>query len=166
MLPGLGLGIVALTNGSPVGAAEAVVATFVDVVLYGASTRDWYPAYEAVFSHYFDPAGDLVDARRPASPAPPAALSAYAGVYRNDYFGDLVLSVEGDRLVGRLGPTGGFEIDLEPWDGDVFAFEISGEEAPPGSRSSASFAMAGGQAASVVLAYFDRWGLGTFLRAG
>ena len=112
------------------------------------------------------PAGDLVDARRPASPAPPAALSAYAGVYRNDYFGDLVLSVEGDRLVGRLGPTGGFEIDLEPWDGDVFAFEISGEEAPPGSRSSASFAMAGGQAASVVLAYFDRWGLGTFLRAG
>lgn len=165
MLPGLGLGVVALTNGSPVGAAEAVVAAFLDIVLYGHETRDWTPAYQAAFAHYFEPEGDLVDVARPANPAPPADLAAYAGVYRSEYFGDLRVTVDGDGLLGRLGPTGGFEIRLEPWNGDVFAFDVSGEEAPPGSRSSAAFTRSGAAATAVTLAYFDRWGLGTFTRS-
>ena len=165
LLPGLGLGIVALTNGSPVGAAEAVVSAFLDVVLYGHETRDWAPAYEAAFAHYFEPEGDLVDAVRPADAAPPAALDAYAGSYRSDYFGELQIAVSGDALVGRLGPSGGFELHLAPWDGDEFAFDVSGEEAPPGSRSSAVFELAGGHATAVTLGYFDRWGLGTFVRS-
>lgn len=165
LLPGLGLGIVALTNGSPVGAAEAVVSAFLDVVLYGAETRDWAPAYQAAFAHYFEPEGDLVDVARPADPAPPADLASYAGTYRSDYFGELRVAVDGDGLLGRLGPTGGFEIRLEPWDGDEFAFDVSGEEAPPGSRSSAVFERNGGDATAVTLGYFDRWGLGTFTRS-
>ncbi|HWK20478.1 MAG TPA: serine hydrolase [Microbacteriaceae bacterium] len=165
LLPGLGLGIVALTNGSPVGAAEAVVSAFLDVVLYGHETRDWAPAYEAAFAHYFEPEGDLVGATRPADATAPRELATYAGAYLSDYYGDLEITVDGDGLLGRLGPTGSFEIRLTPWDGDVFAFDVSGEEAPAGSRSSAAFDVTGASATSVTLAYFDRWGLGTFDRA-
>jgi len=165
LLPGLGLGIVALTNGSPVGAAEAVVAAFLDVALYGAETRDWTSAYRAAFAHYFEPEGDLVDVPRPADPAPSGDLAGYAGVYRSDYFGELRVTLEDGGLVARLGPTGAFELALTPWDGDEFAFDISGEEAPPGSRSSAVFARTAGAVTGVTLGYFDRWGLGTFTRS-
>lgn len=164
MYPGLGLGIVALTNGSPVGAAEAVVAAFSDIVLYGAETRDWAPAYQAGFAHYYEPEGDLVDATRPATAAAPADLDAYVGSYRNDYFGELTITRDDDALLGRLGPSRDFELNLEPWDGDTFAFGVSGEQAPAGSRSSAAFSMHGAQASSVQLNYFDRWGFGTFTR--
>lgn len=51
MLPGEGLGIIVLTNGSPVGAAEAVAAQFIDLAQFGepartgghSPTRCWHP---------------------------------------------------------------------------------------------------------------------------
>lgn len=166
MLPGLDLGIVALTDASPVGAAEAVVAAFTDEVLLGDVSRDWYPAFEGAFAHYFVPEGDLVDATRPSGAAPPAVLDVYAGTYVSDYFGELTIEPDGDGLRARLGPDGGFELHLEPWDGDVFAFDVFGEQAPDGSRSSAAFEVADGVAGSVLLAYFDQSGLGTWTRIG
>ncbi len=39
------------------------------------------------------------------------------------------------------------------------------ENAPEGSLSSASFARDGDAIGSVVLGYFDKWGLGTWVRA-
>lgn len=162
MLPGLGLGIVALTNGSPVGAAEAVVAEFTDLVLVGSAVRDWLPAYRGAFAHYFEPVGDLVGADRPADAAPPGPLSAYAGTYVNDYFGEAEVRIAGEGLVLRIGPA--VELELTPWDGDVFAFDLMSEEAPPGSRSSAAFEVVDGAATAVTLAYFDRFGLGTLTR--
>src|SRR5690606_6238535 len=59
IIPSAGIGIVVLTNGAPVGAAEAVVAQFTDVALYGQSTRDWYTAYHGVMQGLFAPQADL-----------------------------------------------------------------------------------------------------------
>ncbi len=106
VIPSLDLGIVVLTNGSPVGVAEAIASTFLDTVQFGATTRDWAAAFAQATSHYLEPSGDLIGATRPADAASPGPLADYAGTYSNTYFGDLVVSVDGDRLVGRLGPDG------------------------------------------------------------
>lgn len=164
LVPSLGLGVVALTNGAPVGAAEAIVSEFLDLVQYGETTRDWVEAYGQALAHYREPAGDLVDESAPSSPAAPSApLEAFAGTWSNEYFGPAEVSVEGDALVVRLGPDGGYEVPLEPWDGDVFAFTPSGENAPEGSRSSATFVL-GPTGATMTLQFFDTHGLGTWTR--
>ncbi|MFF2277618.1 serine hydrolase [Agromyces sp. NPDC058126] len=166
LVPSLGLGVVALTNGAPVGAAEAIVSEFLDLVQYGESTRDWGEAYGAALAHYREPAGDLVDESAPASPAAPSAsLESFAGTWSNEYFGPAEVAVEGGALVVRLGPDGGSEISLEAWDGDVFAFTPDGENAPEGSRSSATFVLGDAAGTSTMtLQFFDVNGLGTWTR--
>lgn len=175
LVPALDLGVVALTNGAPVGAAEAIVSEFLDRVQYGEATRDWLAAYGAALGHYFEPAGDLAGERRPADPAPPRSLADYAGTWQNPYYGEAVVAVDeaSSGLVVRLGNGGATELELEPWDGDVFAFEPGGENAPAGSRSSAAFVLGGGSADasgavasgdSMTLNFYDTSGLGTWTR--
>ncbi|WP_404432371.1 serine hydrolase [Microbacterium lacus] len=164
IVPELGLGIAAITNGGPVGAAEAIVAEFLDRVQFGDATRDWLADYGLALGHYHAPAGDLVDEEAPASPAPPRPLEEYAGSWSNAYFGAAVVEVAGDGLLARLGPDGSYELDLTHWDGDVFSFVPSGENAPEGSISSATFAIgAGGE--TMTLDFFDTNGLGTWTRS-
>lgn len=164
MIPALDLGIVVLTNGSPVGVPEAIAAEFFDLVQYGEVTRDWVTDMAGFFEAYYIPAGDLADQTRPSSPAAPGPPADYAGTYSNAYFGDLVVSVDGDGLVGALGPDGGHTFPIEPWDGDTWSFVPMGENSPEGSLSSASFVRDGEAIGSVVLGYFDKWGLGTWVR--
>lgn len=166
LVPELDLGIVVLTNGTPVGLPESVSAQFLDLVQYGELTRDWLPLMAQFFiGVYGAPEGDLAGEDAPANAAPPAAASEFAGTYTNDYFGDLVVTADGDTLTGALGPEGGYTFGIEPWDGDTWSFVPTGENAPPGSLSSAGFSRDGGRVASVTLGYFDRWGLGTWVRA-
>jgi len=40
-VPGEQLGIVVLTNAYPIGVAEALGTTFLDLALYGKPTQDW-----------------------------------------------------------------------------------------------------------------------------
>lgn len=123
--------------------------------------RDWLTDYGQAFAHYYEPAGDLAGEDRPADAADPGPLDAYAGTWTNPYYGDAVVAVEGDALVVRLGPDGGYELELEPWNGDEFAFVPTGENAPWGSKSSATFAVGGG---AMTLQFFDTDGLGTWAR--
>ena len=164
IVPELGLGVVALTNAGPVGAAEAIVAEFLDRVQFGESTRDWYPAYNGALAHYYAPAGDLAGETAPADPAASGPLESFVGTWSNEYFGDAVVELDGDTLVVKLGPDGGYEFDLEPWDGDTFAFVPTGENAPDGSLSSATFALGGGAGDRMTLQFFDANGLGTWTR--
>jgi CubicO group peptidase (beta-lactamase class C family) len=165
IVPELGLGVVALTNAGPVGAAEAIVAEFLDRVQFGESTRDWYTAYNGALGHYYAPAGDLADATAPADPAASAPLDQFAGTWTNEYFGDAVVELDGDTLTVRLGPDGGYSFDLERWDGDTFAFVPTGENAPYGSRSSATFELGGGAGRDrMTLQFFNANKLGTWTR--
>lgn len=165
IVPALGLGIVVLSNGAPVGAVEAIVAEFHDHVLAGGATRDWYAGYHQALAGMLAPAGDLAGAARPVAPRPPpATLAAYAGTYENTYFGPARVTVEDGRLVLRLGPGAGQAFPLEPWDGDRFAMAPRSENAGFGSRSSVVFAHDGGRPASLVVAYLDGTGLATWRR--
>jgi len=164
IVPELGLGIVVLTNAGPVGAAEAIAAEFLDRVQFGKSTRDWLTDYGHALGSYYNPAGDLAGEEAPASPAPARPLEEYAGTYQNDYFGQAEVVASGDALVVRLGPDGGYEVELEPWDGDTFAFVPTGENAPDGSRSSATFVLDPAGGATLTLQFFDTNELGTWTR--
>ncbi len=164
LIPDLDLGIVVLTNAAPVGLAEAVIAQFFDLVQFGHITRDWIADAKKAFAPYLQPAGDLVDKERPAQPRPPAAAADYAGSYTSPYFGPMRVEQTPDGLVAALGPGGRYRVPLTAWDGDVFSFVPTGENAPAGSRSSATFTRSGPAVASVRLAFFDGDGLGTFVR--
>lgn len=158
MLPAAGLGIVVLSNGEANGVAEGIAGRFADIAQYGSPRRDWLTLYRGVFDTMSAPMGALAGKDRPAEAAPPRPLAEYAGVYRNDYFGDATVLVDGDGLRLLLGPTGRW--DLSPWDGDVFTFRPTGENATEGTVSQATFGTDG----SLVLEYFDQHGLGTFRR--
>jgi CubicO group peptidase (beta-lactamase class C family) len=164
VVPELGLGIVVLTNAGPVGAAEAIAAEFLDRVQFGKSTRDWLTDYGHALGSYYNPAGDLAGEEAPASPAPARPLEEYAGTYQNAYFGQAEVVASGDTLAVRLGPDGGYEVELEPWDGDTFAFVPTGENAPDGSRSSATFVFEADGGAALTLEFFDANKLGTWSR--
>src|SRR5690606_35892286 len=87
ILPSADAGIVALTNATPSGVAEALTAQFADLVQFGEIREDWYRLYRELMAPLEQPQGSLVGRPRPADPAPPAPLSTYVGTYHNDYWG-------------------------------------------------------------------------------
>lgn len=158
-IPELNLGIIVLTNGAPVGAAEAVAAEFMDIVQYRETPRDWVSDAAGFFAPYTAPSGDLVDETRPTNPSEPPALDTLAGTYESDYFGTMIVENVGGALRGKLGPTANVILDFENWDGSTFEYSPTSESAPAGSKASAVFAEDG---SSVVLTSFDAQGLGTW----
>lgn len=174
MIPDLDLGIVVLTNGAPSGVPESIVSEFVDLVQFGEETRPWLDLWPSVFAHFSDPAGDLVGEDPPAGAAAAGPAADYVGTYTSPYFGNFVVTEENGILTGALGPEGGYTFTIDPWDGDTLAFVPTGENALPGSLSSAVFAREGEQITGVTLTYFNTFpapgqepnGLGVFTRTG
>jgi CubicO group peptidase (beta-lactamase class C family) len=87
MYPGEGLGIVVLTNGAPLGIAEAVVETFTDRATTGEPSRDWLAFVHDYFAPMVFPVAETDFDAPPADAAPSAPLSDYVGSYRNDFIG-------------------------------------------------------------------------------
>jgi CubicO group peptidase (beta-lactamase class C family) len=164
ILPDADLGIVVLTNAAPVGAAEALAASFLDLAQFGEITRDWVGDYAVATAGNIAPAGDLVDQSPPAAAGPSRDLGFYAGRYTSSYFGDAVVTVNDGSLEVALGPDRGYRFTLEEWDGDTFAFVPTGENAPQGSHSSVVFTSGGSRASSLTIDFFDTNGLGTWTR--
>jgi len=174
MIPDLNLGIVVLTNGAPSGVPEMIVSEFVDLVQFGKETRPWMDLWPTVFAKFSDPAGDLAGEKAPAGAAPAGPARDYVGTYTSPYFGNFVVTEENGTLTGALGPEGGYTFQVDPWDGDTLSFVPTGENALPGSLSSAVFVREGGQITGVTLTYFNKFpeeeqepnGLGVFTRIG
>jgi CubicO group peptidase (beta-lactamase class C family) len=158
VIPSADVGIVVLTNASPIGMPEALAAQFTDLVQFGRLQRDWVPLFEGYLAPLLAPTGSLVGVPRPARPAPPRPNAAYAGTYQNAYYGPLQVVDNRGTLELRLGPRPAV-FRLTHWDGNVFTFTPTGENAPPGTISKASFSEG-----RVVLEYYDGQGLGSFLR--
>lgn len=159
IVPSAGIGIVVLTNGAPVGAAESVAASFIDTALYGKPTRDWYAAYHGAMKGFFEPQADLSAQARPAKPAPAKALSAYTGRFDNAYYGAAdILEAEGG-LVLVLGPKG-MRFPVRHWDGDTFAFSPAGEAELVDSLASIVFKTEQGKASGFDIKFYDDNGLG------
>jgi hypothetical protein len=164
-MPGEDLAIVTLTNGRPIGVAEAVGAAFLDVAQNGKQTVDWV----GFLGHVFE-SMDAADAPKvdytdtPAKPKPARALTDYVGEYGNSYYGPLVVSGDGDELSITMGPHAApTSFALTHFNGDTFSFETIGENA--NGLSGAIFTLGeSGKPSKVVLDYYDRTGLGTFVR--
>ena len=70
-LPGAGLGVVVLTNGSANGLAESVAADFMDLAQFGEIRQDWWKLYSASLGSLSDPVGELVGQSPRRMPLPP-----------------------------------------------------------------------------------------------
>ncbi|MDX1870835.1 serine hydrolase [Mycolicibacterium sp. 120266] len=149
LLPSADVGIVALTNATPSGVAEALTAEFADLVQFGDVREDWYGLYHQALTGLSDPVGSLVGKQPPAHPAPAQPLSRYVGSYRNDYWGPAVVAERDGRLTLTLGPRGD-SVDLRHWDGNTFTFAMITENSPPGSISKATF-----DGPKLTLEYYD-----------
>jgi CubicO group peptidase (beta-lactamase class C family) len=163
-VPSLGLGIVVLSNAFPVGAVEALSASFVDLAQFGMVTRDWFAAYSKLMVGLTAPFGALSGKAPPASPSPPADLQSYAGVYDNAYYGPAVILRSDSGLVLKIGPEGS-QYPLRHWDGSVFAYTPSGENASDGSVSAVTFtAPSGSRASALAIEFYAESGRGEFIR--
>ena len=49
LVPSEDLGVVVLTNASPLGVVEGLASTFLDYALHGRPTQDWLAVYKQVF---------------------------------------------------------------------------------------------------------------------
>ncbi|MFC8508567.1 serine hydrolase [Streptomyces sp. NPDC057411] len=160
MLPGEQLGIVVLTNASPVGVADAVALDFFDIAEHGQPTRDWIPLVDALYQQQADEAVSKTDYAHPPADATPAkAPATYTGTYRNAYYGPAEITAAANgTLTLHLGPKPQ-AYPLTHYSGDTYSFETAGENAV--GRTGVTFKPDG---KSFTVEYLDGEGLGTFTR--
>jgi hypothetical protein len=141
VIPSADVAIVALTNAAPSGVPETLTAEFGDLVQFGEVREDWRKLYAAAFAPMEQPSGVLVGKSPPDKPAPARPLT------------------EKDRQLSlTIGPRP-VVYPLRHWDGDVFTFGLSNENASPGSISQAVF-----DGDTLTLEYYDADKMGTFTR--
>lgn len=158
VMPSEDLAIIALTNAAPFGVPETLTAQFLDLVQYGQVREDWAAIYRKEIGPENDPKGSLVGKHPPDNPVPPRPLSDYVGVYANDYWGPATVTERDGALQLALGPKNQ-TFTLSHWDSDIFTFNLTNENAPPGTISKATFA-----GNTLNLEYYDANKLGTFTR--
>jgi len=158
------LGIIVLTNAQPTGFAEATANQFFDLYHYGAPQQDWINLLGAAFKDMIDASNnattDYSKLSSPASPAPSKPFPAYAGIYRNNYYGRIEISEQGGALWMRL-PDNGALYTLSHWDGDTFTYRFEAEQGI-GTRG-VVFKMSGGTP-SVLIENLALEGDGVFVR--
>jgi CubicO group peptidase (beta-lactamase class C family) len=173
LLPAEQLGIVILSNASPIGLVEGIGHSFFDMVDTGTVTVDYIEiAREALAPLLAAATGSGMDYSKPPTDAQsPLDLAAYAGAYANDYFGDAFVEIEGDGLVLRLGPEQ-TAYPMRHFDRDVFAYlPIDGSPShrlgeSPYTESAVTFSIgAEERAISVAIENLDINQQGTFTRA-
>jgi hypothetical protein len=70
LVPAEQLGIVVLTNAYPIGVAEALGTTFLDIVLYGKPTQDWLVLFKQRFSTTLGTPLGFDYSKSPSAPTP------------------------------------------------------------------------------------------------
>lgn len=130
LLPGAGFGVLALANGSPIGVPEAFCLSVMEIARTGELTTDWMTVIAPAFVDMDKPTyGTGIDyAEPPADAAPPRALSAYAGTFTNDFYGDVVIAEAGAGLELRIGPEPQV-FPMTHYDADVWSYQPAGENA-------------------------------------
>ncbi len=145
LLPAADVGIVVLTNGSPVGAAEAITTGFTDLVRTGAMERDWLDFFGAIFGGLFVNRSAVAEPP-PAAAKPARSLDDYVGSYRNPYIGEVLVTRSGNKLSVTIGPKK-LTAPLTHYDGDTFSWLAPGGNGDP--VSAVTFAGGGDKAATM-----------------
>ncbi len=163
MLPNDELGIVALTNGMPIGVAEAMTFSFIDIVRTGSVQFDYVAALGPIFAEITAPQYGAVDYTVPPSEAlPPQSLDSYTGTYTNEYVGPVDIVQDGDRLMLSQGPRPD-SYPLDHWNRDTFTYLPIGEN--QNFTSGVTFTIGpDGIAERVTIEALDTKGMGTLER--
>jgi len=122
MLPELKLGIIVLTNQEEENAYEAIQWTIIDHYL-NAPRKDWVAAFvEARKQERADAAHAVAEAgaKRNAQSRPSLPLGAYAGRFRDPWYGDVAIEKSGDGLTIRFTHSPKLTGRLEHWQYDTF----------------------------------------------
>jgi CubicO group peptidase (beta-lactamase class C family) len=122
MVPDIKLGVVVLTNQESDAAFNAIGFSVADHYL-GASGMDWVDAYQKVGTRQgamVAAAEKKAAAARNAASGPSLPLEAYAGTYRDAWYGDVAIALEKGTLVMRFGHTPSLVGNLEHWQQDTF----------------------------------------------
>jgi CubicO group peptidase (beta-lactamase class C family) len=164
LVPSEQLGIVVLTNAYPIGIAEALGTTFLDLAPYGKPTQDWLVLFKQGFSN---PAaiGTVLGfdySKPPGSPSPASKNSAYLGSYANDFFGDISI-IEKEAGVAIVQGPKKMTFAMKHYDRDTFTYETEDENAV--GRSGITFTIGpDGKATQVVVENLNVRGEGAFKR--
>jgi CubicO group peptidase (beta-lactamase class C family) len=164
LLPGHQLGIAVLTNAQPIGVAEAVSQSFVDLALTGKVQRDWLGFLGPIFKTSMAPDyGTTTDySKPPQPPTPPLPADTYVDRYRNDLFGEILIATTNDGWVLKLGPKQ-TAFPMRHFDRDTFTYQPVGENAY--GPSAVTFMVgANRKAVSVTVENLDLNGQGIFFR--
>ncbi|MGH9097754.1 MAG: serine hydrolase [Acidimicrobiales bacterium] len=169
-LPSASLGIVALTNGMPIGVPEGLGQSFMDIVELGKVQQDWQPLlWDKVFKNFYVNPSPLAGKTAPVNPTPAGPANAYTGTYTNDLYGPATItgSTSGNLML-QLGPKP-MAFPLNHWDGDTFSYEPTGENAL-GITAVVFTIGSGGTATSVNIGNFNgqnplTQNLGVFVRS-
>jgi CubicO group peptidase (beta-lactamase class C family) len=122
MLPELNLGVSVLTNQESGAAFNAVTHYILDYYLE-APPIDWVAAFKKVESRAEAESAaqeKRAVSARDASSHPSLPLKGYEGSYTDPWYGDVTLTLEGEKLVMRFGHTPSLVGDLEHWQHDTF----------------------------------------------
>lgn len=121
-VPDARLGVVVLTNQESSAAFDAIAHEVMDHYL-GAPAMDWVDAYAKVEARQQARVAEearKAAASRTAASTPSLPLAGYAGTYRDDWYGDITITMEGGRPVMRFTRTPLLVGDLEHWQHDTF----------------------------------------------
>ena len=122
LLPQERAGVIVLTS-QEVGAAFNAVTLRVLDALLDAPRTDWTAAYAAALARQRGKADEDWKkhlAARDAAAKPSLPLPGYAGTYRDPWYGDVTLAIEGGKPVLRFSHTPELVGDLSPWQHDTF----------------------------------------------
>ena len=133
MIPRRGLGVVVFSNCE--GGGSAMLRNAILDHLLGATSTDWAALGKArveKMQAQMMAASDHAVDKQPAG-GPSLPLDAYAGRYRDPWYGDVTVAHTGANLAIAFIPTPGFKSVLEPWGPDTFRTrfpkEAGGEDA-------------------------------------
>jgi CubicO group peptidase (beta-lactamase class C family) len=122
MLPDQRLGVVVLTNQESGEAFESIVYRVLDHYL-GAPPVDYVAAYRTLRDQAQAQLAQMESRARAARDSlsrPSLPLARYAGTYRDEWYGDVTVTQEGNRLVMRFTRSPSLVGDLEHWQYDSF----------------------------------------------
>lgn len=122
LVPELKLGVSILTNQESGAAFESIAYRVLDHYL-GAPYTDWASAYKKVITRAEErlAAADKSNAAsRDANSRPSLPLVKYAGTYVDAWYGNVVITLENEKLVMRFAHTPSLVGDMEFWQYDSF----------------------------------------------
>lgn len=122
LVPELKLGVAVMTSAEVGGAFQAVTLRALDAY-FDAPRTDWIAAYAAAIAKAEGKADDDWKkhvAARDARSKPSLPWSAYAGTYRDPWYGDVYVEQNAGRWRLRFGRSPALVGDLEHWQHDTF----------------------------------------------